>query len=322
MNFQRGMNLSMLLFLLILPATGFASQDQQQEDLVAKVGKISITQQELDRELNRLIPMNTSFHGGVKPETLQKMKDEALQNLIDRAYKVQFAIDEEMAVDPQELESKWQEFKTKNAKALSNVSNDVITKLRADQYRDLLAAKAEQEAVEDKVQINEEMVKEYYQENKSRYVKPKTFTASHIFVRVGPSDPIEVKEEKKKRADELYARAQSGEDFYNLAYYESDDRTKYVGGSLGSFHAGQTVAEFDQAIQKMQPGEISEPIKTIYGYHIIRLDNLEEERQLPYEEAAVSIRETMKKKLRDELYNAWMNDLKQKYPVQQFHDTQ
>ena len=322
MNFQRGMNLSMLLFLLILPATGFASQDQQQEDLVAKVGKISITQQELDRELNRLIPMNTSFHGGVKPETLQKMKDEAIQNLIDRAYKVQFAIDEEMAVDPQELESKWQEFKTKNAKALSNVSNDVITKLRADQYRELLAAKAEQEAVEDKVQIDEEMVKEYYQENKSRYVKPKTFTASHIFVRVGPSDPKEVKEEKRKRADELYARAKSGEDFYNLAYYESDDRTKYVGGSLGSFHAGQTVAEFDQAIQKMQPGEISEPIKTIYGYHVIRLDNMEEERQLPYEEAAVSIRDTMKKQLREELYNAWMNDLKQKYPVQQFHATQ
>lgn len=315
MIFSKGIRLNVLLWIFLLSVLVSVQPAQASNDVVAKVGKISITQYDLNRELNRLIPMNTSFHGGVKPETLEQMKQEALQNLIDRAYKVQYAIDEEIAVDQKKLESNWQTFKQKNAKALASAPEETLAKLRADQYLDLLAAKAEEEAVDNKINIDEEMVKKYYEENKDHFLKPKTFTASHIMVRVDPSSPKEEKDQKKQRADELYQRAISGENFYNLAYYESDDRTKYVGGSLGSFHAGQTVAEFDQAIQEMKAGDISEPIKTIYGYHIIRLDNVEDERQLSFDEAAVSIREKMRSDQREQLYSSWMENLKKKYLI-------
>ena len=65
----------------------------------------------------------------------------------------------------------------------------------------------------------------------------------------------------------------------------------------------------------MEAGEISEPVKTIYGYHIIRLDNVEEQRQLTYDEAAVMIRERLTNDQREKLYGSWMDSLKEKYPV-------
>ena len=102
-------------------------------------------------------------------------------------------------------------------------------------------------------------------------------------VKVDPAETAEEKEAKKQRAEKLLERAKAGEDFFNLAYYESDDRSKYVGGSLGSFHAGQTVAEFDSVIQKMKAGEIAGPVRTLYGYHIIKLDDVQEARQLTFE---------------------------------------
>lgn len=314
----RGAILSLSFVLLCCLPVLSAEQKQAPDDLIAKVGKIAITQQDLERELNRLIPMNASFHGGVKQETIDRLRAEARQNLIDRAYKVQYAIDEEIAVDQQSLDSQWQAYTQKNARALAAVPEEALAKMKADQYLTLLAEKAEQDAVEQKVVVSEEKVKSYYQENKERFLKPKSYTASHILVKVDPASAKEEKDQRKKRAEELFARAQSGEDFYNLAYYESDDRSKYVGGSLGTFHAGQTVSEFDAAIQKMQAGDIAGPIQTLYGYHIIKLDKVEEQRQLSFEEAAVGIRETMKKDLRDNLYNAWMETLKNKYPLEEY----
>src|SRR5210317_362617 len=134
------------------------------------------------------------------------------------------------------------------------------------------------------------------------FFQPKTYTASHILVKVDPASNAEERQLLKSRAEDLLTRARAGEDFYNLAYYESDDRSKYVGGSLGSFHGGQTVPEFDEVVQAMQPGEISNLVKTMYGFHIIKLDTSEEARQLTFEEAAPKIRAQFAETRRKQLY--------------------
>jgi parvulin-like peptidyl-prolyl isomerase len=114
----------------------------------------------------------------------------------------------------------------------------------------------------------------------------------------------------------LLERAKAGEDFFNLAYYESDDRSKYVGGSLGTFHAGQTVAEFDAEIQKMNAGDIAGPVRTLYGYHIIKLDEVQEARQLTFEQSAEKVQARLKEEQRKKLYDEWMSGLKVKFPLQ------
>lgn len=309
-----------VLLALIIPSSIAlaAEQDAPAPVKVVKVGNIVINQSDVDRRAQRLMPMQVSFHGSISPEKVAEVKDAALDELVDRAYKVQFAIDNEIAIDAAAFEKDWQERLAKNADAVKRASAAQLSKVRADLYLDKLAARAEEVAVEEKIKISDQSVADYYEDNKNKYFRPKLYTASHVFVKVDPSDNTEEKEEKLARAEALYERAVAGEDFYNLAYYESDDRSKYVGGSLGSFHAGQTVAEFDAAIQKMKPGEIVGPIRTMYGFHIIKLDALDDERQLRFDEVSAKIRATMEETERKKLYDEWMSGLKEAFPFESF----
>ncbi len=310
----------MLLYFFVMIAFFLGSSTlsfaEAGKDVVAKVGNINISDLEVQREMQKMIPLQVSYHGGVKPEKIEEIRQQALQAMIERAYKVQYAVDEEIAVAPNLLEQEWQAFLAKNSAGIKNASAEQLNSHRADMYLNLLAKQAETEAVDNLVDVSEATVKAYYEENQQSYHQPKLYTASQIFVRVDPASNKTELEELQLRAETLLKRASSGEDFYNLAYYESDDRSKYVGGSLGSFHAGQTVKEFDEALKEMKAGEISGLVRTMYGYHIIKMDDVKDSRQLTYEEASIGINKKLKQDARAELYEQWMQQNRDKYRLQ------
>ncbi|MFT4771426.1 MAG: peptidyl-prolyl cis-trans isomerase SurA [Cryomorphaceae bacterium] len=96
---------------------------------------------------------------------------------------------------------------------------------------------------------------------------------AHIMIKSEDSDPEEVKASLKKRADEVYEKLEAGEDFGVLARKFSDDRTSAAkGGELPEFGAGKMVEEFEEASFALtEPDQITEPIKSPYGWHIIKL---------------------------------------------------
>jgi len=96
---------------------------------------------------------------------------------------------------------------------------------------------------------------------------------AHIMVRSEEGDPEDVQESSKKRIDEVYEKLSAGEDFAELAKKYSDDRsTASKGGTLPPFSAGKMVAEFEDAAFSIEnPGEIAGPVKSPYGWHIIKL---------------------------------------------------
>ena len=317
--FSRILCIFFMLAVTVLPnAVAATEQAAPVAVKVVKVGNLVINQFDVNQRAQRLMPMQVNFHGSVSAEKIAEVKEAALDELIDRAYKVQYAIDNEIAIDAFAFEKAWQERLAKNAEAAKRASASQLSKVRADLYRDKLAVRAEEVAVEEKVKISEQAVSDYYAANKEKYFRPEQYTASHVFVKVDPSDNTEEKAEKLARVEALYERALAGEDFYNLAYYESDDRSKYVGGSLGTFHAGQTVPEFDKAIQKMKPGEIVGSIRTMYGFHIIKLDAVEDARQLRFDEVSAKIRTTMEEAEREKIYERWMLELKKIFSLEHF----
>jgi len=285
-----------------------------QEAAVTKVGKIVISEDEIQVELQKKLP-SVSFHGGIKPEKLEELRKGAREEVITRAYQANYALENEIAVDGKVVESDWSAFTAKNP-GIAKASPAQVDQLKQLRYRELLAQQAVDKAVDSKVVVSDAEVKSFYEANKSQYFQGKLFKASHILVKVDPASNAEEKAKLKQKAEKLMERAKAGEDFFNLAYYESDDRSKYVGGSLGSFHAGQTVPEFDAQIQKMKAGEVAGPVQTMYGYHIIKLDEVKEARQLPFDEAKDKVRERLRKEKREKLYNEWMEGLKKKYPLQ------
>lgn len=291
------------------------------DEIVAKVGAIPITIYELQREFQKVLPMEGSYHKGVSQERFAEIREKALSALIEQAYKVQYALGEEIAVENGAVEDRLGSLraKFKSIKEFNNaLGNEGLSAFRASIYRELLAKKAEELAVDAKVQVTDAQVRGYFEKNKTSYKRPKQFKASHVLIRVDPASNKEEREGLLKRAEELAKRAQGGEDFYNLAYYNSDDRSKYVGGDLGYFHQGQTVEEFEQALLKMKAGEISGPVKTMYGYHIIKLVEVNESRQLEFDEVKDSIRQSLEKKQRESVYEKWITELKKRYPVQRF----
>jgi parvulin-like peptidyl-prolyl isomerase len=287
--------------------------------VVAKVGSIAVTNYELQREIRKRIPLEIAFHSGMKTEKIDKIKEEALDHLIERNYKVQYALDNELSVVPEELDKRMQAFlgQYANSDQLAKaLAGETLEAYRASVYRQMLAERAEEVVVTSKATVSEQELKSYYEANRKRYFRPLQFKASHILIQVDPAANEGEIAKRKERAEALLARARAGEDFYNLAYYESDDRSRFVGGSLGYFHEGRTVAEFDEAVKELKPGEISTLVRTRWGFHIIKLDERNEARQLGFDEVKESARAELGKERHAALYKEWMTELHKRYPVE------
>jgi len=107
-----------------------------------------------------------------------------------------------------------------------------------------------------------------YNNNLEQYSTPEQVRASHILLKTDGKDDAAV----KAKAEELLKQARSGADFAELAKKNSEDEASAKnGGDLDYFGKGRMVPEFDAAVFAMQPGQISDPVKTQYGYHIIKL---------------------------------------------------
>ena len=100
------------------------------------------------------------------------------------------------------------------------------------------------------------------------------------------------KKEAKKKAEEALKKVKSGEDFAQVAKEYSEDSTASNGGELGTFGKGQMVSEFENAAFSMKPGEISDIIKTQYGYHIIKVTERVDE-QKSYDDVKDEIKSTL-----------------------------
>ena len=122
-------------------------------------------------------------------------------------------------------------------------------------------------------------VSDYYEKNKLRFFQPESFEARHIFIECPPDGSKEPgAEEKIKQAraaiEDIAKQLKSGGDFAVIATTRSEDKQSAVqGGMLGWIHKGQSGSEaFESAALALKPGEISKPVRTEYGFHIIKLE--------------------------------------------------
>jgi peptidyl-prolyl cis-trans isomerase D len=122
------------------------------------------------------------------------------------------------------------------------------------------------------IKIPDSDLKADYERRRESFLMPEQIAASHILIKVDPDKGPEVDAAAKAKAEAIFARAQKGEDFAKLANENTEDPTgKGKGGELAPFGRGQMVPEFEQAAFDMKPGEIRGPIKTQFGYHVIKV---------------------------------------------------
>ncbi|NIT36712.1 MAG: hypothetical protein GTN49_09455 [candidate division Zixibacteria bacterium] len=140
------------------------------------------------------------------------------------------------------------------------------------------------------VKASEAEVKEYYERNKNVYADAGQIRSRHILFAVAPGGDDRAWEEARAKAEKTAARARAGEDFATLARELSEDPgSAREGGDLGFFPKGRTDPDFEAAAFALKEGEISGPVKSIYGYHVIK----REPDFPPLEEQADEIKEML-----------------------------
>lgn len=142
-------------------------------------------------------------------------------------------------------------------------------------------------------QVSDEEIQAYYDAHKDEMVQEEQVKARHILVRVNASDPDSVKEEAQAKIDRVLKRAQKGEDFAELARELSEGPSAPNGGDLGWFGRGAMVPEFETAAFATPKGQVSAPVRTQFGWHIVKVEDRKEADIKTIEDAKDEIRQTL-----------------------------
>lgn len=144
--------------------------------------------------------------------------------------------------------------------------------------------------------VSDEEAKEYYEKNRDQYKRPAGFQARQIFLASPPEASTEPGAEEarakaKATLEEVQGKIREGEDFASLArQYSQNPYAADIGGMLGWINAGESgVPEIEEAVFALQPGEVTAPLHLSDGYHILRLEEKKEARDLPLDEVKPEI---------------------------------
>lgn len=148
-----------------------------------------------------------------------------------------------------------------------------------------------EEAIGPSVSVSDAEIHDFYLANPDRFKSPEQIHTRHILIKVAPESDTATRAEARKRIDAILAEArQEGADFAALAKQHSEGPSAPGGGDLGFQPKGRLVAPFENAAFALQPGEISAPVETAFGYHIIKLEDRREGGLVPEEQAREQIR--------------------------------
>jgi peptidyl-prolyl cis-trans isomerase D len=121
-----------------------------------------------------------------------------------------------------------------------------------------------------KVTIPDSEVEQYYASHADEFGQPEKRRARHILL----TTTAQNKEARRQEMEKILARAKAGEDFATLARQFSEDGSAAQGGDLGFFGRGQMVQPFEEAVFRLQKGEVSDMVETPFGFHIIKLEDI------------------------------------------------
>jgi parvulin-like peptidyl-prolyl isomerase len=278
---------------------------------IAVVGDREITKEEYDRLLaaaeKTYEAREQEFPAAGTPEFAQ-LRNAIVRSLVEKA---QFEIAAEELditvtdedVDKRLDELKQQFFEGDEQKYKEELEAQGLTEeqVKTDLRTRILSEKVF-EKVTSEVEVTDEQVQTYYEENQAQFETPASREIRHIVVK------------SKARADQLRSQLEGGADFAKLArQFSTDTGSKKEGGKFTA-QEGTTVAPFDKVAFDLETGEISDPVKTQFGWHIIEaLADVEEAATQDLSEVEQQIRDTLLEERKNTRINEWIEELRARF---------
>ncbi len=158
--------------------------------------------------------------------------------------------------------------------------------------------------LESSISISEEEMKNYFEENKEMFEQQEQVKASHILL------------ETEEKANEVIEKLSAGGDFAELAKeYSTDEGSKGLGGDLGYFSRGEMVSDFEEAAFNLEIGKVSEPVESVHGFHIIKVEDKKEAKEANYEESKDMIKDILLDEKLPQAYQTWYQEKLNEYEI-------
>jgi peptidyl-prolyl cis-trans isomerase C len=273
------------------------------EQIIAQINEERIPVEQFNREFRELL-LETGKEAEGKG--FGNLKQAYLEQVIERKILVQEARRLGIKVSSEELNQAISEIKMdypgEGFGEKLGLKGVTLEEWKGRLEEKLLAEKVIRSAFHFQEKIDEKEALRYYEAHLSSFQIGQKVRARQIIVSDG------------EEAIQILKRLKRGESFEKVAKEKSLGPEKVQGGDLGYFSPGEKPTEFDHVFN-MEVGAISEVIKSPYGYHIFKLEEKIEPRQIPFEEAKLGILQELGQKKAEENYQKWLKDLKGKAKV-------
>jgi len=261
------------------------------QSIVVTVNGTSVTKGDVAREQYRL---TQRFMGQATPEQLESMSDalraRAVDNLINRIVLEQAVEREGTKIPAEQVESRVNDIKGEFDSEEAFIKRLADLAMTEDEFREEIKTGFNIEALMAKQTADIEMpdqseLKSYYDSNVEQFKQPEQVSTSHILISVSPDATDAEKTERRAETGRILEEIRGGADFAEMASKYSDCPSRERGGDLGFSPRGRMVPEFESVAFSLEPGELSDVVETMYGYHIIKAHEHTDAREITFEEA-------------------------------------
>ena len=255
----------------------------------------------------------------VSKQELELLQKQILKQLIDENLLDLYGEELSISISPEQLESSIEEFRTKrklsqhNFEELLEQQNISLIQFKRDYARNLRQKKLLAREVHSKIQIDLEKLEQEYSKNRKGIHE---VHALHLLLRLDKERTPEQEAKVLEKIRSIRKELLQGKEFQELALkYSEDPSVKNNHGDLGFFQKSNMVKEFSAVAFKLPVGEISKPVKTVFGYHLIKVVGERDTEAKPFTQSKDKIYQQEYQKRYLKLYNELLSSLRKKYNV-------
>jgi len=280
-------------------------------DAVAVVGKDTITKEQFNFLLSgakRTYKARKTAFPKAGTTQYKSLQDQAMSYLVQESELEQKAKDlgvevTEKDVDARLAQIKKQYFGGSDTKYQAQLKSQGLTEaqIRSDLHAQVLSEKLYKKVTAD-VKVSDADIKAYYAAHKTDYTQAESRDVRHILVN------------NKKLADTIYGQLKGGANFATLAKKYSKDPGSAANGGKLTVSKGQTVPEFDKTAFELKTNELSKPVKTQYGWHIIQaLSAVKQAKTTPLKDVTTTIKQQLEQTKKTDAMNKWVAGVKKDF---------
>lgn len=242
--------------------------------------------------------------------------DLAKERMIDQSLMAQESNRRKYQIDPEEVNKGMKRWMRENGgkKAIEKAKHPAI-KDRDDLRREILAQLRYNRLLEEESSCDiptKEEAREYYDSRPDLFTSEEMVSASHILKKASSDEEFENAE---KEILLIRDRLLGGEDFVKCVQEESDDGGN--DGNLGTFGKGRMVPEFEEAAFSLEPDQLSEPVRTQFGWHVIKLHEKQEPKLTPFDDLKEKIIDYLHERKKDKVFDSFLDELKAKATIEE-----